>query len=78
MNCDGTVGLKYEYISELRWSYEMWVKDVKNSSSNGNGRVYFDILCGLLGLLRGILAGFLGEKMCIIRSFLKIFKFCKK
>ena len=45
----------------------MWVKDVKNSSSNGNGRVYFDILCGLLGLLRGILAGFLGEKMCIIR-----------
>ena len=56
----------------------MCVKDVKNSSSNGNSRVYFDILCGLLGLLRGILAGFLGERMCIIRSFLKIFKFCKK
>ena len=56
----------------------MCVKDVKNSGSIGNSRVYFDILCGLLGLLRGILAGFLGENMCIIRSLLKIFEFCKK
>ena len=59
----------------------MCVKDVKNSGSIGNSRVYFDIVCGLLGLLgllRGILAGFLGEKMCIIRPFLKIFEFCKK